>query len=164
MTGPIPTQYITFDKHEVKPTNRDWSEIGRIRISHFLFLGGGCSTCSAWLSWRAPESFEKPLCSAGQLWEALGGPREFWEGLANAALPIYIPYIYHIYIYTSLQMLLYQYRFLGFYFIFDRFGILRWIRSGHGIQNTFVNCKFHCFTVLVAVSIILPSIVPSWAE
>jgi len=33
--------------------------------------------------------------------------------------------------------------FVGFYLTFIRFGILVWIRNGHGIKNPFVKCEIH---------------------
>ena len=38
-----------------------------------------------------------------------------------------------------------QSRFWGVYFTFMRFGMLAWIRSGHGIQNALLKCRFHIF-------------------
>ena len=42
-----------------------------------------------------------------------------------------------------------QSRFLSFYFIFVKFGILVWTRSGHDILHPFVNCRFHIFFEIV---------------
>ena len=42
-----------------------------------------------------------------------------------------------------------QFRLVGFYLMFIKFGCLRWIRKGNEIQNTFVNGRFHrCFDLL----------------
>ena len=44
-----------------------------------------------------------------------------------------------------------QSRFWGFYVIFIEFDILGWIRSGHDIQNIFVNCEFQFFFWKISV-------------
>ena len=101
----------------------------------------------------------------------LGGPHPaFWSASRRVALKrqrlacvyiytfyiyIYLPYVYPAYIYwaktyakSSFGPISDQSRFFGLYFIFVRFCILGWIRSGHGIQNHLWIVQFISFLLL----------------
>ena len=146
MTAPNPGQTAKSVKHTQlyckNPNNEIWPKqlfrlYNFVHVLLFVAIAHGLHTSSDHpggmeCNWWAHVCKECESHRLRNLREANGGAKQHLSAVA----PPLIPHFGHISIFS-------------FYFMFVRFACLRWIRSGHGIQNTFVKCQLHRFLYIV---------------